>query len=356
MSTITSTDGSTDSTDLAGFSTCPPPPQVDHETKMQDAAGVIQAMGIQACNTSNYNASASASISTLIGSGAATFQVNHTATVGCENLNVIADNYKNTQNNITCILNQSKSIMKSTTAALNQIQISASGEGSQLTINCPQQLQFKQGINVTSITQFTASDQDTAAISSEVKSLAQSTANILNKDASGLGADTHGSKNISQMLQNIQQANLSEQIKQAIKDVSISTNGTNMIKIESSGKNSKVFIGGSNCVINQDIVLNLVSTMIMNNVMSSTFSDVIDAINKRDLEVQNLDERKGVGNTFDSMYEYLQANQKALVILGGIIAVCVLIFFLFSGFGKKNKKGDDNDGNDDNDGDKGDDD
>jgi len=321
------------------FTKCPERPEVDTKTQLEDAANIIQSMGIRACSTDNTNISGSIAASIPFASGSATFQANHTATLGCENLNVIASNYRNTQNNISCILNQSENIVKVVTTALNNISITASGDGSVVDMQCANGLNINQGIEIKSVTNFSVSDQDTAAITSQISSLAQQTASVMNKDTSGLGADTHGSKNIQQQLQNIQQANLTEQVKQAVRDISISTSGQNMLTIEAKGKNSKVIISGSNCNINQYIVLDVAASMIMNNVMNSTFSGVVQAINKQDAKFENVEDRKGVGNTFDSMYNWLTATQigPILIIAAAIVGIVfiILIFKFALGGGTK---------------------
>jgi len=312
------------------LASCPAAVQPSPPLAANDAATIGQAIGATTCTTTSTSSSSAGGFVPLgIGAGSTSTT---TTQVGCNTIQIVANNYRNIQANINCIIQQSSNIQTVLTNTLNQVLIENTGPGT-LNIQCGSGgLNITQGTNVTSISSFNLSESDTAAVTNQVQSLVSSTAQLLSSDTSGLEATTQGSQSVSQQLSDIQSMNVSEQVKQAISQVQIASNGTNSVTISNSGSGTLI-IGGNACIIDQQVILNVASSMIINSVLNTVFSGVISQTATTAATNNTSQAGSGASNATDGLWSALDSVETMFtsitfyLVVGGVLILCVLGYF-----------------------------
>lgn len=301
---------------------CPQVPIPSISDQATNAAHLMTAMGAQACQTDNKTFSAQATLSSLFVSLGIQITAGSTSTLGCEQLLAISNKYNQSVANINCILNKSSNVVSTIVNNVNSFKVSNIGNGS-LKMVCPQGIKVTQGINAKIITSINLSDSEISQINNETKAVITEVAKTMQKNISDIGATASGGKQAIDSLTNIQNINNNSNIRETIKSITSSISNTNAITFENIG-NGELLVAGSDCIVNQDMVVNILSKAIVDNAISNAFSSVSDSINKISTETVQQTEGTGFGDIVRSYWSNFFTSASINLIVGGIVLIIVL--------------------------------
>jgi len=312
------------------FKACPAPPQPTKEEEGSNLAKVIQAMGITACSTDNTQVSAkiSASIGPFL-RGGASFDVNKTATVGCETIIATAEKYNKTVQNVACMLNQSKNVETTDVQLANNVIFRRIGK---LRMMCGDKasgsgLKIKQGIELKVVKQVNFNQKEIQQIANQCKDIVKSTTEDIQTTKTGAGATPQGSKLIKDVSTKIYQIDFAQNVKQSLNKVKTSFDAQNNFIMEDMGE---VDIVGGECNFDQTIVFNLIATSIVDNTLQSSFSNLSETL--REVKQTTKQESEATGPEMSKgFWEEYGKSERAGMIVFAIIAVVLIIALIFVG-------------------------
>lgn len=309
---------------------CPPyPSNITKDATVKDKAGAVaemlQAAKIQSCYSKSDTTSTMALAITPFGGGGANVVTNSTTSIGCENLVALGIKYKQTLHNITCVINKSIKNVTSNTVTINSVQISAS-DGAELNLDCGQsELKIKQGIKLDANYNFRLTDEDKSQITSEVKTLTDAAINAIQANKSELGSTEKGNKFLTNIESEMTSINYSQKVSEAIQNISMKVDSSNILKITAKGRGTKVNISANGCEIDQNILAKITASMILQNAFSTSVSGIIDIVNKFDADIEQKSEGRGVAQLVEAFTNMMTALGTGPLILIAIIIMAVII-------------------------------
>jgi len=310
------------------FNACPAPPAPSKEEEGSNLAKVVQAMGIQACSTDNTQVSAKiqASIGPFL-RGGASFDVNKTATVGCETIIATAEKYNKTVQNIACMLNQSKNVETTEAVLANNVIFRRIGK---LKMMCGDKasgngLKIKQGIELKVVKQVNFNQKEIQQIANQCKDIVKSTTEDIQTTKTGAGATPQGSKLIKDVSTKIDQIDFTQNVKQSLNKVKTSFDAQNNLIMEDIGD---VEIVGGECNFDQSIVFNLIATSIVDNTLQTSFSKLSETLRevKQTTKQESTAEGPDMSKSFWAEYG---ASERTGMIVFAIVAVVIVIALIF---------------------------
>jgi len=314
--------------------TCPPPPPPTQEQLNSEASALIKSAGIKTCETSQESMTAEAHIKVSVpfvsGNAGMSMTSNKSSTLGCEQVTVITDKYRKAVNTTTCLLKETKNIVKNTVSGINSIKFLA---GRDLDVNCngSDGLSIKQGMTLDMISQINLSQTELAKIESACKDVVKTVAESAMSSESGLGATPQGSKLIKDTLTDIQQNNYSASIAKTLNETLNSMNGSNEI-LFTAGRDLR--ISGSRCNFEQDMLIKMVAASTIDTTLSDMMSNLSDTLNDTSVKATATAVNKGADDlaaavkTDDTPLSknamYAAIAIAVVLVVGGIIAVVMM--------------------------------
>lgn len=308
---------------------CPPPPPPNPQELASEASKLMQSAGIRACEQSSsvQTAEVQAKMKVLFASASVGAKMTNTKTsaIGCEQVVTIANKYRESKNNISCMLKSTKNVTRTTATGVNSIIFKA---GRDATIACPK-LNISQGMKLTLVSNFKLSEQETKLIENETKSVAKEIIKAVQDTNTGLAATPQGSKFISDTVKDINETNYRADINETLNEITTSVTGKNELLFE-AGRDLR--ISGDECVIKQDMVIDLIAA----SVIDSTLSDMLTNLSERIDETQVELEQKSVSAGAEKLDDFgdVEANENeakkylyiAIAVVIGLIVVSGIIF------------------------------
>jgi len=293
--------------------TCPPAMKMNQDEIAASADALAASMGVESCKTDSSISQGAGQVSALFSSVSIAASTSKTTTIGCEELIVMAEKNDQFRNDIVCILKKSQARNKVNVSVGNKINIIA---GKDVTTSCAE-LNFKQSIAVDIVVLADLSEDEKTDIANVTKNAVSSMTDTLQKSKNGLGATPQGAKMIQDLSSRIQAQDYKKQVDESIKEISIDMSQSNEINIVVGGS---INLRGKQCVMDQSIVLNLVSTLILDSVISKNFSSLGEQISESVTEVEQESEAKGAEEL--KGLPKVPTNITAIIV---IIAVCLCL-------------------------------
>jgi hypothetical protein len=290
------------------MASCPAIPPQNPSQVNDNTAKLMEVAGIQACRTTQASTSggASGTVSTILGGASveAHFQTSDTSSIGCEQISVASNTYKQAVNNISCMLNQSSNVVHTNITGINSIIFEAGGD---LTVEC-NPLTIKQNMVLKMISSINLSDKELSQVSNQCKAVVNSIVDAVQKSDVGFGATPQGAKAISDTQTDLSNNTSNNKIKQAITDIQTSMVGKNIISMKSGGN---LLIKGSNCDLSQNMVIDMIASNILDNVVTNSVSNLTDTINTT--KVSTVQESKAAGvDSLDTTARNIDAQGKSI--------------------------------------------
>jgi hypothetical protein len=289
---------------------CPSPPTPTSEDLRSAAAQIAQAMKIESCKTSSFNAQGE--IDALGGlAGSASFNISGSSTMGCDQIMAMANSYYQSQQNISCILKQSTTSDQTVVTGINSININVGGN---LIQGCD--FVIDQNLKLTLIKTVQLSQNQIEQVSNIAKTNINDIINALQDSKSGFGATPQGSKYISDSKTKIQGVNFNQNVTQTLNEITTSVQGGNTINI-TAGRS--VILKGSQCKISQDSVIDIMATSILNDQISNIFTSMSEMTKKTTTDNTQKSDNQGMPNLFEGKWvKYLMMGIAVIVLFGGI--------------------------------------
>jgi len=313
---------------------CPDPPVPNKDQLKSATAEMMKSMNLQSCKTDNEHMHADVEVSTAFGAGAsASFDVNRTSTIGCEQINVLANQYYQTTQNVACVLNKSSSSSSAAVKNTNSITIKAGVGCIQTAGNkCPSlkmSCNVAQKMAVKQISQIDMTEDQANSVANAVKSFSNQVAKVTTDATTGLGATPQGSKAASEMQTKIDNSDYNAQIKDSVKSISSTMDNQNNLVIDSSG-DMELF--GDQCKFDQDMIVDLAASTTMKDALKTTVSSSMESINQQDQELKAKAVSTGVEATvgFKGLIRDPSKNMPLYIGIG--VVILIIIYALYSAF------------------------
>lgn len=312
------------------------PPVLSRDEKNINTAEIANSLGVTACNQSAEFASKIGQVKAKIpfASASAKIQINDskTAQVGCEQIDIIAEKIRNATANVSCILNKNTVRDSKTITAKNNILF----EVDDLTINCDEGLSIDQNISINMVSLAQLTDTEITQIADsldaardDIKSFAQDA--VAKQTATSGG----GQKSVFDRVATMETTNYKKTVDEKIKEMSIQVNANNDIIF----KGKKATLSGRTCKMNQNILIDIVASAIVDATIMKDFSNILKTDEKttifssKESEAEGMETQTdedivkvtaGIGDSSTSWYGY--AAVAAIIIVIIIVVVIAVVF------------------------------
>ena len=319
-------------------------PQKSDNEKIKQApnylSSIMDSMGVESCKKSASRDTSEMMIegSMDIGPGGLAGSMDMSAkakvesvksnSVGCEQIVAMAKTNIDVVDKVKCTLNETKGSISNNIKAYNDVEI----QGEDILLDCG-----KNGFRVDQVNKIKINNELSISASQmekmveDITKSVKETAEVLLSSDSGFGATEQGQKTIKNIVNQTQTSDYQAQIKKTVMEIANNVDAGNKLKLGSE-KTKKVTIRGDSCFISQANVIEIMSKLIINDVMQKTFEtykkeneEYMDKI-KNDSKSEGQPEYKPLKSMFDSL------NEKWLYIalaIGAVIIFIIILYFIF---------------------------
>lgn len=311
-------------------SSIPPPTEAEFQNA---AAYLAQSAGITTCKTTSKGAQASygaefnasawgASAGGSVNASASTW--NNTSS-GCEQSSVAATQIHQAQKAVACILNNSSATTSKNTRVINSIVVKADRDIKIPNLVINQTIKYKQ-VDLSQL-----SNQQKSEIASAVQMAADSCFKAAQSSFSGVGATPQGQKALSEVQQQLTNENFQKTVNDTITSIKTDTDIANNVVIQ-AGRDLII----DNLDITQDLLVDITSTSIVQNSITSALSSIAALTSKASTDItqtaKNLGAEELGTQAGKAMVELGKArvNAQAMGMYGplGLIVVVLLVMGL----------------------------
>ena len=280
--------------------------------------GFLHSLKLNGCVTDSLQTTADTTIKASAGffgisasSGSETKQTeNAKRTSGCSAINSVLQAYNKSIETVKCIINSDTTNVITKYSNINKVDFEADGN---LTIDCPSNFNINQSINGTFNQLVSISDDCkiniTKSITGHINGFLNAIKNTY-KSEPIYGPDGQGTKTINGLLSSDIESTIQNNVNTTVSNISTIINEGNNLTLKSKGD---LTIEGSNCNIDQNIQISIVSSQIVDNAFNAVFTP------------QNLP------SLFPPPLPYtpsaLPSHSKFLLILIGVILIGVLVWY-----------------------------
>jgi hypothetical protein len=312
---------------------CPPVPPANPEQLASEAAKLMQSAGIRSCEQSSsvQTAEVQAKMKILFASASVGAKMTNTNTssIGCEQVVSITNKYRESKNNVSCMLKSTKNVTRTSASGVNSIVFKA---GRDAIITCPK-LKIDQKMKITLISNFNLSQAELSVIEKNSKDVAKEVIKAVQDSNTGLGATPQGSKFLMDSVKDINETNYSANISETLNEITTSVTGKNELLFE-AGRDLR--ISGDDCQISQDMVIDLIAASVIDSTISDMLSNISERIEEKDTELQQKAVSKGAEEV--SKFSDIEAGENearkylyiAIAVVGAIILIGGIIYFIVS--------------------------
>jgi hypothetical protein len=306
---------------LSALQQCPPPPAPTPEINNSAVKDAANAMGIRSCSTTTTNVSFGFCSVAIMGCAAA--QGTHTENLGCETVQVIADKFRQTSQNINCILNTNVRTLDVSIRSSNTVKFSATNH-SEIKTECPSGFKIGQTSTIKYIDLQTITTDQIAQIADQVKTTANDIVKAVQNNEAGYAGTPIGSKFVSDSQKQIDSIDFKQQVKQSIDQIKVKINSNNEVEFLADNY-SKILITGNDCEIKQNTLIDMMSTKIMNDTISAVFTTKVESEVKRDVSAESKNVSQSVPDTIGSMFKAIGGLAAMGLIFGIIIVIGIIM-------------------------------
>lgn len=309
---------------------CPPAPVLTtNDQRIAAATQMMTAMGAKSCQTDNANFAASLSFNSLFVSGGASANYSQAATLGCEQLIAQSQEYTTALSRITCIINRSKNTIKTAVTGINSVKFEA-GPNSIMNV-CGFGADIKQGIKVEVINSMQLTDEEVQQISKELKSVAETAIQNIQNNVSEAGATASGGKDLLDTLRKLQTSDYDSKVKEAVRSIEMKVQGNNTILITAKPGAVFNYAALGKCNFDQNIGVQVYASLIASNVLQSTFSSVLDQMDKFSAENKQITKGSGFASQVKAFWDNYSSMVSSGYLVAGIIVVALVIGLILVG-------------------------
>lgn len=306
---------------------CPPAPTPSEYDTKKGAGALATAMGATACQTDNHNFALAFDVGGWGLSSDFTCNYSDAKTLGCEQLLASSTKYLTAIQNISCVLDQSQNVIKTTVNNVNSVNFIA-GPYSSLTA-CGGGVDITQGITMDVITSMNLSQSEIDLIAKEVKSVCDTVNKGIQDNISQAGATASGGKTIIDNLNQFDNIDYNSKVRQALNSVTMTVDANNNINIIAQQGSKVLYSANAKCNFNQNITTKVIASIIVNNVLRSTYSSVIDLINKASNETTQTTKGSGFADQVKAIWDNIVAKTGIwgiiLIVLGIVLVIGAII-------------------------------
>jgi hypothetical protein len=312
---------------------CPPVPPSNPTELASEAGKLMASAGIRSCEQSSsvQTAEVQAKMKILFASASVGAKMTNTKTssIGCEQVVSITNKYRESKNNVSCMLKSTKNVTRTSASGVNSIIFKA---GRDAIISCPK-LKIDQKMKITLISNFNLSQAELSVIEKNSKDVAKEVIKAVQDSKNGLGATPQGGKFLMDSTKDINETNYSANISETLNEITTSVTGKNELLFE-AGRDLR--ISGDDCQISQDMVIDLIAASVIDSTISDMLSNISERIEEKDTELQQKSEAAGADKLDD--FGDVEAGENearkylyiAIAVVGAIILIGGIIYFVVS--------------------------
>jgi hypothetical protein len=300
--------------------TCPPPPPPTNEQLISESAALMKSAGIRTCENSQESATFEGKMDLFLASASMSATYNKSSSIGCEQVAVITDKYRKAVNTTTCLLKETKNVVKNVVSGINSIKFEA---GRDLDVNCNGQdgLSIRQGMTLEMISQITLSQTELAKIETACKDVVKTIAESATSSESGLGATPQGSKLIKDTLTDIEQTDYKASISKTLNETLNSMNGSNEI-LFTAGRDLR--ISGSRCKFEQDMIIKMVAASTIDSTLSDMMSNLSDTLNDTSVKSTADAKSRGADDLAAAVFTPQGMSKNTMIAVVAVVAVIII--------------------------------
>lgn len=309
------------------MTTCP---TVNFEWKQQEdnVSKLLKSLGITSCHTTDTTETYRKKASVLgITVSDTTVTKEYSSSLGCEDLFLLSDKYRQSVQNVSCIISSRKSNVEIQLYTGNSINISATND---LNATCDLNITQDIGTKILKISSV-VSDEEINQISEECKNLQKEIVNVIQKSV-GKNAKINASETARQITTSIEQIknyNYSSIVSQSLNSVNVTLNTKNDIFISADDIN----ISADQCTITQTIIADIMATVVIQNAMSSAFLNVAEIMrawdNENNIPDPDFSEIKTPVDKYADLKRIIYISVISLAVLIVLILLINLAFYKF---------------------------
>lgn len=283
---------------------CPPPPPPLPANDFTYTDKLAQALGSKISCTVDKSVSSDAySFTAMVSVIPVNYSEKRTRyndiTLGCQEIKVIAQQYMESQRNISCVLNQS---CNKQTNQINAEQL--------MTLKCEGAIiggELSQLMNVKLVAEFNLTEDEITLISNEVKNVSSKIIEMLKNTSNGLFKEGgEGQRQLAEIKATVDTIDYKSKIKQSISEFNNAIKTNQTINID----------GGKKCIVGnltQNMQIEMFSSSIINTSLKNTFGGIFQDINTQDVE------------TIKEAKKEEDKDMKKYLIIGGVVFLVLII-------------------------------
>lgn len=314
---------------------CPPPAKPTDEINNAAVKDAAKAMGIRSCKTSTSTATAGFCSVAILGCAAAQFTT--TDNLGCETVQIIADKFRQTTQNISCIMNINIRTVDASMRSSNTVRYKAIN-GAKLKVKCPGGLKIEQSATIKYVDLQSISTEQIAEIANEAKTTATEIVKAVQKNEAGYAGTPIGSKFVSDSQKQIDSLDFKKNVKESIDQIKIRVNANNEVEFIADG--AELEFEGNACEIKQNTLIDIMATKILNDSLTSVFKTKVESEVKKDVSATSENKSEGAPNVVGDMFKSIggMMGMGMLVIVIIIIGLVMVIPSILKGLGGEEGK------------------
>ena len=316
---------------------CPPPAKPTDEINNAAVKDAAKAMGIRSCST--QTTSVSMGFCSLAIMGCAAAQGTNTQNLGCETVQIIADKFRQTTQNISCIMNINIRTVDASMRSSNTVKFNAIN-GAKLKVKCPGGLKIEQSATIKYVDLQSLSTEQIAEIANEAKTTATEIVKAVQKNEAGYAGTPMGSKFVSDSQKQIDSLDFKKNVKESIDQIKIRVNANNEVEFVAEGKGTELEFEGNACEIKQNTLIDIMATKILNDSLTSVFKTKVESEVKKDVSATSENKSEGAPNVVGDMFKSIGGimGMGMLVIVIIIIGLVMVIPSILKGLGGEEGK------------------
>lgn len=312
------------------MTTCP---VVNFEWKQQEdnVSKLLNKLGITSCHTTDTTVTFRNRASVLgITISNTTTTKEYSSSLGCEDLFLLSDKYRQSVQNVSCIISSRKNNAEIQLYTGNSINISANND---LNVSCNLNITQDIGTKILKISSV-ISDEEINKVSDECRKLQKDIEEVIIKsvDKNAKIKATETAKEITQKIEEIKNYSYSSIVSQTLNSINVTLNTKNDIFISADDIN----LSADQCRITQTIIADVMATVVIQSAMSSAFFNIAQIMKAWD-DANNI---PGLDFSDIKTPTDKYANLKRIILISvvSLAVLIVLILIINLGFYRYGKK------------------
>lgn len=294
------------------FSKCPKPPEPTKEELATSISDMITKAGITTCNNKRKKVDVGFSGGGFIfPTGGMAFRgtanVEETASIGCEQIQIIAKRYQECVQQVSCVLNQTSAKQEISSSINNIIKF----KGTKFEADCDN-LNIKQKGTIYAVSLQQLESREKAQIENATKTMLKDVIDVTTESFTEAGATPQGSKALADIQKKLDSTQFSQSVSQVLSSIRTSLNINNNLEIDVDGP---IIIRGKQCNFDQEAYISYLATNIVSKISDNFLTNLGEIINEETVQIEAKAENTNPQKTSFMTY-----------IIIGVIVVGAVIF------------------------------